>query len=68
MLLTLDVAGTKVRISQGAVVEAAITVPDGKFKIQRDGTLVGCFCADLSTTDKHVTLTCQASPGGAFID
>ena len=67
-LLTLDVAGSKVRISQGAVVEAAITVPDGKFKIQRDGTLIGCFCADLSTTDKHVTLTCQASPGGAFID
>jgi hypothetical protein len=57
-----------VRISQSAIVEASVNVPNGKFKIQRDGTLLGCFCADLSTTDKHVTLICPGSPSGAFLD
>lgn len=56
--LLLNVAGRVVRISQSAVVNAAILAPDAKVKIQRDGTLLGCYCARASTTDKHVTLIC----------
>jgi hypothetical protein len=66
----LNVAGKKVRISQSAVVYAAITAPNAKLKIQRDGSLFGCYCTNSSTTDKHVSLVCvdTASPSGAFVD
>ena len=66
----LNVAGRKVRISQSAVVYAAITAPNAKLKIQRDGALFGCYCTDNSTTDKNVSLVCvdTASPSGAFVD
>jgi hypothetical protein len=59
-----NISGSKVRISQGSVVNAAITAPNAKLKIQRDGTIDGCTCSNSFKTDKHVTLTCD---GGTFV-
>jgi hypothetical protein len=54
----LNVGGTLVRISQGAVVNAVIRAPCAKIKIQRDGTVLGCTCSPILKTDKHVSLIC----------
>lgn len=59
--LILNVGGTKVRLSQAAIVEAAITAPNAKLKIQRQGEVYGCFCTDRLTTDKEVRLECVAT-------
>jgi len=59
-----NIGGTKVRISQGAVVNAAITAPNAKIKVQRDGTIDGCACADAIKTDKHTALTCDGGTLG----
>jgi hypothetical protein len=55
----LNIGGTLVRISQGAVVRAAITAPNAKIKLQRDGTITGCTCSKSFKTDKHVSLICS---------
>ena len=55
----LNVGGSLCRISQGAYVNAAIRLPFGKIKLQRDGTINGCACAANIKTDKHVTMTCN---------
>jgi hypothetical protein len=57
-----NVGGTKFRISQGAVVNAKITAPFAKIKIQRDGTIDGCTCSDAIKTDKHTALLCDGMP------
>ena len=54
----LNMAGRKVRVSQGAVLHAAITAPNAKFTFGRDSTLQGCFCGSQAKSDKHITLTC----------
>jgi hypothetical protein len=56
--IAVYVAGRKVRISQSAVAEAKIVAPFAKVTFGRDSTLNGCFCSDLSKSDKHITLTC----------
>jgi hypothetical protein len=61
--LVLNVGGPLVRLSQGAVVEAAITAPDAKIKIQRGGAIYGCFCADKLNTDKSILLECVDTTG-----
>jgi len=61
--LVLYVGGTTVRLSQAAVVEAVITAPNAKLKIQRDGALYGCFCTNQLTTDKEVLLECVDTTG-----
>jgi hypothetical protein len=61
--LILNVGGARVRFSQGAVIEAAITAPNAKMKMQRDGELYGCFCTDRLTTDKDVLLECVDTTG-----
>jgi hypothetical protein len=61
--LELNVGGTRVRLSQAAVVEAVITAPNAKLKIQRQGELYGCFCSDELTTDKEVLLECVDTTG-----
>lgn len=67
--LILNSSGPLVRVSQDAVLNAAVTAPYAKFKIQRDGTLRGCLCSERFSTDKHVTLLCEGgSPSGAFLD
>ena len=60
----LNVAGKLVRISQGAVVNAAITAPNAKIKIQRDATVLGCTCSGVFKTDKHVQLVCDGGSDG----
>jgi hypothetical protein len=66
--MILNVAGSKVRISAEAIVQAAITAPNAKVKIQRRGLLEGCFCAHQATMDKGVDLICVGSASGAFVD
>jgi hypothetical protein len=67
--LILNSSGPLIRVSQDAVLNAAVTAPFAKFKIQRDGTLRGCLCSERFSTDKHVTLLCEGgSPSGAFVD
>jgi hypothetical protein len=61
--LVLTVGGLKVRVSQSAIVEAAITAPYAKLKIQRAGQIYGCFCTDRLTTDKEVLLECVDTTG-----
>lgn len=56
--LVLNVAGGLVRLSKADVVEAIITAPNAKLRIQRAGELHGCFCAEDVTTDKNVLLEC----------
>jgi hypothetical protein len=56
--IAVYVAGRKVRISQSGVAVAQITAPFAKATFGRDSTLNGCFCADQSKSDKHITLTC----------
>jgi hypothetical protein len=56
--IAVYVAGHKVRISQSGVAIAQITAPFAKTTFGRDSTLNGCFCSDLSKSDKHITLTC----------
>ncbi|HWP67333.1 MAG TPA: hypothetical protein VNO26_15660 [Candidatus Limnocylindria bacterium] len=56
--LVLNVGGSLVRLSQADVVEAAITAPNAKLRIQRAGALYGCFCSAELTTDKNVRLEC----------
>jgi hypothetical protein len=52
------VGGGLVRISQANVVEAVITAPNAKLRIQRSGELYGCFCADELRTDKNILMEC----------
>jgi len=59
----LNVGGSLFRISQGAYVNAAIHLPYGKIKLQRDGTITGCACTASIKTDKHVTMTCNDGTG-----
>lgn len=67
--LILYSSGNLIRVSQAAVLNAAITAPYAKFKIQRRGELRGCLCSQKFTTDKVVTLICEGgSPSGAFLD
>jgi len=67
--IILNSSGPLVRVSQDAVLNAAVTAPYAKFKIQRDGTLRGCLCVERFSTDKHTTLLCEGgSPSGAFLD
>ncbi|HWP65439.1 MAG TPA: hypothetical protein VNO26_05955 [Candidatus Limnocylindria bacterium] len=61
--LILNVGGVRVRLSQNSIVEAAITAPNAKLKIQRGGQLYGCFCTDWLTTDKEVLLECVDTTG-----
>ena len=61
--LILNVGGRRVRISQSVVIEAAITAPQAKLKVQRGGELYGCFCTDRLTTDKNVLLECVDTLG-----
>jgi hypothetical protein len=61
--LEVNVGGARVRLSQAAVVEAVITAPNAKLKIQRRGSLYGCFCSDSLTTDKEVLLECVDTTG-----
>ena len=56
--IAVYVAGRKVRISQSGVAVAQITAPFAKITFGRDARLDGCFCADQSKSDKHITLTC----------
>lgn len=55
----VNLAGTKLRVSQGATLRAAIVAPRGKFTFGRDSTLLGCFCGDQQKSDKHITLMCM---------
>lgn len=59
----LNVGGSLLRISQGAVVNASVRVPYGTIKLQRDAAITGCMCADAIKTDKHVTLICEDGTG-----
>jgi hypothetical protein len=61
--LVLNVSGSLIRLSQGAIVEAAITAPDAKIKIQRSGEIHGCFCTDKLSTDKSILLECVDTTG-----
>ena len=63
-----NVAGALVRIGPGAFVQAAIHAPNATVTIGRGGELRGCFCAAQQRSDKHPTVECVASPGGAFLD
>ena len=56
--VVMNVAGKLVRISQADVVEAIITAPNAKIKIQRAGQVYGCSCSDTLRTDKNVLLEC----------
>jgi hypothetical protein len=56
--LLLNVGGSLVRVSQADVIEAIITAPAAKIRLQRASELYGCFCADELTTDKNVLLSC----------
>jgi hypothetical protein len=56
--IVLNIGGSLVRISQADVVEAIITAPNAKVRIQRSGELHGCFCSDELRTDKNVLLEC----------
>jgi hypothetical protein len=56
--VVLNIGGSLVRISQADVVEAIITAPNAKIRIQRAGELYGCFCADELRTDKNVLMEC----------
>jgi carbonic anhydrase/acetyltransferase-like protein (isoleucine patch superfamily) len=62
--LILNVGGTKIKISQFAILEAAITAPLAKLKMQRQAQIYGCFCTDTLTTDKEVLLECVDTTGG----
>jgi hypothetical protein len=66
--IILNVGGKKVRISQSAVMKVILNAPNAKLKIQRGGTIFGCFCSDKATTDKHTSLLCLGSASGAFVD
>lgn len=57
--MLVNVAGKKVRVSQGAVANAAIRAPNAAGQFGRDSTVIGCFCTDQTRTDKHITLICQ---------
>jgi len=57
--LILNSSGSLIRISQSAVLNAAITAPYAKFKIQRRGTLLGCMCINRFSTDKETNLLCK---------
>lgn len=59
----LNIGGSLCRISQGAYVNAAIHIPYGKIKLQRDATITGCACTASIKTDKHVTMTCNDGTG-----
>lgn len=54
----LNVLGTKVRVSQGATMQAAVDAPYAKLTFGRDSTLLGCFCGQQMKSDKHITLVC----------
>lgn len=66
--MLLNVVGRTVRFSQDNVIQASIIAPNAKVKFQRRTDFTGCFCADQNSSDKTVTLTCPASPSGAFLD
>ncbi|HEV7730613.1 MAG TPA: hypothetical protein VGR62_00560 [Candidatus Binatia bacterium] len=55
----LNVAGHKLRVSQGAVAEAVIRAPFAKVTLGRDSLVQGCFCSESARTDKHITLICE---------
>jgi len=56
--ITFNSSGPKFLVSQSAVVQAKILMPEGKFKVGTGGRLFGCFCASQAVTGKLVTLTC----------
>jgi len=63
----LNVEGSLVRLSQAAVLEAEVRVPNGKIKMQRASTIRGCSCSNSLVSDKGHSNVC-ASPSGAFVD
>jgi hypothetical protein len=50
-------AGSTVRISQGASIEAALIAPDASLTLGRDSHVMGCFCVERAKSDKHITLS-----------
>lgn len=54
----LNIGGTKVRVSQGATLQAAVDAPFAKLTFGRDSTLLGCFCGQQMKSDKHITMIC----------
>ncbi|MCW5892278.1 MAG: choice-of-anchor A family protein [bacterium] len=54
----INLAGHSGRVSQGAVLRAALNAPHAKLTFGRDSTLLGCFCASRQKSDKHITLAC----------
>lgn len=54
----INLAGHSGRVSQGAILRAALNAPNAKLTFGRDSTLQGCFCASRQKSDKHITLSC----------
>lgn len=59
--MQLNVGGRKVRISQGAVLEAAVVAPNAQISLGRSSVIDGCFCADRGKSDKDIRLQCSES-------
>jgi hypothetical protein len=66
---TINVSGSYMRVSQGALLDAFVVAPNALLTLGRESTLIGTFCVSTSHSDKHVHLDCPPnSPSGAFLD
>jgi len=59
--LLVNVAGRRVRVSNGAETTATFVAPAAQISSGRGATLTGCFCVDRAKSDKGITLATTSS-------
>lgn len=57
--LLVNVAGTRIKFTQNAVVRALVSAPNAQIRLGRSATVDGQLCLGSIKTDKQITLQCQ---------